>query len=203
MSVITLLRCLALCGLALRCLALALLTTGCGYGYRAALGPTWIEGDGVGATARLTGHVAPIAGGGLANPIGFGGWITRTGRDTTAGLVLTSEIALMPGGFDPPRAQPRRGLGGGALFAPLFSADGAALAGGGVLRWGRCPVVGNERWSTGGGKASLSIHWDEIECRNLALITQVGRFSPDGRLPATGPWRVDTLFAFEHLWLDD
>lgn len=185
-------------------LSVSLALSGCGYGYRAGVGPTWVQDEGIGATVRATIHGAPIAGGGLANPIGVGGWLTRTVDGTSLGVVITSEIMFLPGGFDPPRRETRRGLGGGALFAPLFSADGVALAGGGVVRYGRCPVVGRERWSSGGGKGGFSIRWDEVECRNLGFLAQFGRFAdPDGGLPATGPWRVDGLFFFEHMWLDD
>lgn len=177
---------------------------GCGYGYRAGVGPTWIQDEGIGATVRATAHFAPIAGAGLANPIGFGGWITRTVSDTSVGLVLTSEFAILPGGVDQPRRVPRRGFGGGGLFAPLFEGDDVALAGGGVLRYGACETLERKSWSSGGGKYALSAHWREVECHDVGFLAQFGRFTGEGgTLPATGPWRVDGLFFFEHLWMDD
>lgn len=188
----------------MRILLTVLLLSGCGYGYRAGVGPTWVQDEGVGATARATVHGAPFAGYGMGNLIGIGGWVTRTVDDTSAGFVLTSEIMILPGGPDQPRGEARRGFGGGALFAPLFADGDIALAGGGLVRYGDCETRGRGSWSTGGRKMAFSARWREVECRDFGFLAQVGRFTGEqGSLPATGPWRVDGLFFFEHLWMDD
>ena len=175
----------------------ALPLVGCGTLLRAEAGPTWIEGDGTGATLQATVGWSPVAMAGFYEMLVAGGFGTWTPGGLAGGFLLGVEAGLAPGGLG---QEDRGGLGAALHTRPRLGAA-TDLGAGFSLAWGEGEAIDHGGFDLiDHEKSGLGFHWDIRRWWSGRLAVDVQRRFEDER---AGPWRVDTLLGFERLVLAD